>query len=418
MQVTLLIVADPELRTDLTRPVLGTGLLGRNIDRARRAGYERIAALPGIRSESQGLAMASVGERLPGPVLIVLEGSSVSLSLFSLIRRTLLHPSWRGEGRTIYDAAGRPALYLGAELTRVPARMPIAQGAELPEPWRIDSANREQALWRAPGGEGDELVRVVQDSDWCRVEAQLLREVGLEPQRVWHAWLSVPLLRLLSLKGGTLAQWELFAVLAGIISGVLVAIDQWWSLVLGSLFALVAVECTLLLPHWISLTLQSEESEEGIQRSEGLMGPGVGVARAVRPLTHAGLLLALGYAWVRDGDARLRFLHLSVAELTVLCVSAAGAILLLAHGRARLRGGGWGHDLALARFDRFLGRVGIAAPWGRDEFALLELIMSALALAGYPLLLWWLLVVASVSRLWRWALRPVSGDTSEKTEGP
>lgn len=415
MAVTLLFVADPELRTDLTRPIFGRSILRRNIERAHAAGYERIVALPGICEDVESLPVASVGEALPGPVVIVLEGASVTESLLLLLRNSLEDDWWDGEGRSVYDGEGRPALYLGAERKRVPGRMPIAPGAELPNRWEIDPRQRADPSWDARMDPGDAVVRVVEDADRRRVKAQLMREVGLTPQRFWHRWISAPALTWLSRGRVTLAQWELLAVVAGLLGAALITVDRWWSLVLGTGLAWAATEVALLLPRWEELVKSSEYSSEP-SRTKGLMENGVSVAAALRPTIHAAMLLALGYAWVKAQEPRFRFLHLSVAELTVLSVSVAGALVLLAHSRALLRGGGWGQDLVLARFDRFLARVGIAAPWHRNEFALLELILWVLALTGQPLALWWLLAIASASRLWRWALRPVPADTSRKQD--
>lgn len=414
MAVTLLFVADPEPRTDLTRPIFGRSILRRNIERAHAAGYARIAALPGICEDIEGLAVASVGENLPGPVVIVLEGTSVTESLLALLRNSLEDDWWGAQGRSVYDGEGRPALYLGAERKRIPGRMPIAPGAELPERWEIDPQQRADPRWHPRMDPGDAVVRVVEDADRHRVRAQLMREVGLTPQRFWHQWVSSPALRMLSLRRFTLAQWELLAVVAGLAGAALITLDTWVSLVLGTALAFASVEVALLLPHWVQLVRSSEFSSEK-SRTQGLLESGVGVAGALRPAVHAALLMALGYAGVNDDQARLRFLHLSVSELTVLSVSVAGALVLLAHARAQLRGGGWGQDLVLARFDRFLGRVGIAAPWRRNEFALLELVMLVVAVFGQPLILWWVLLVASASRLWRWALRPIE-DTQGKGE--
>lgn len=416
MAVTLLFVADPELRTDPTRPIFGRSVLRRNIERAHAAGFERIAALPGICEEVEGLAMVSVGESLPGPVVIVLEGSSVTQSLLTLLHSSLEDDWWGSEGRSVYDGAGRPALYLGAERKRVPGRMPIAPGAELPARWEIDPQERADPSWRRSQDPGDAVVRLVEDADRRRVRAQLMRDVGLPPQRFWHRWVSSPLLRGLSYRRVSLAQWELAAVLVGLGGAALITVDRWWGLVLGTAMSWLAIEVAILLPRWVSLVRSSQYSSE-VSRTEGLLESGRGVAGALRPAIHAALLLALGYAWVIDEQPRLRFLHLSVAELTVLSGSVGAALVLLAHARAQLRGGGWGQDLVLARFDRFLGRVGIAAPWSRNEFALLELVLLVAALFGQPLVLWWILLVASASRLWRWALRPVSEDTPRKSRG-
>lgn len=412
--VTLLFVADPELRTDLTRPIFGRSVLRRNIERAHSAGFERVAALPGICEEVEGLTVLSVGEPLPGPVVIVLEGSSVTASLLNLLRSSLEDDWWGTEGRSVYDGEGRPALYLGAERKRVPGRMPIAPSAELPQRWEIDPQQRADPSWRLSHDPGDAVVRMVEDRDRQRVRAQLMREVGLPPQRFWHRWVSSSLLRGLSYRQVTLAQWELAAVVAGLAGAALITVDRWWSLVLGIALSWTAIEVAILLPRWVQLVQSSQYSSE-VSRTRGLLESGRGVAGALRPAIHAALLLALGYAWVIDEQPRLRFLHLSVAELTVLSVSAAGALVLLAHARAQLRGGGWGQDLVLARFDRFLERVGIAAPWSRNEFALLELVLLVAALSGQPLAMWWILLVASASRLWRWALRPVPRDTPSKS---
>ena len=410
-EIALLIVADPEAQCDVAVPVFGSSILRRNLARAHQAGIAIVAALPGVHEEPDGLKLVSVGEPLLGPILMIFEGSSLSLPLLSALRRLARDENWDGEGKTIYDRAGRPAAYIGADRRRVPSSMPIEEGISRLEP--IEGLGP----WMdgSPAGthvdHGDAIVRMVSVSDRRRIEAQLMADVGLQPQWPWHRYISASVLRGMGLLRINIPQWEFLALVLGLGGASLVAFDRWWCIDIGVLLAAVGVEISLLLPRWVRLQDPPPGHHDGStarSRTQGLLGPGVALANAVRPITHAALFVALSYAWVAETGERLRLLALSVAELAVFIVGILGASLMIAHARSILRGGGWGHDLQLARLDRFLARLGFAVPLGTGEIALLEISIAIAGLTGQLFVAWWILAVASASRLWRWALRPVS----------
>lgn len=456
--LTVVFVAAPEVFFDVSTPVFGQSVLQRNLQHARAANIAELYALPGIRSEPAGLPLVSVGELLLGPVLIVLEGSSLTEAFFRFLSELVEHPDYEGRGQTIYDRAGRPSAYLAADLTRIPARMPIAEGITLPRP--RSSAGHEPPLpdlppelgswWDGSPADdasegaldrGDAIVRFVQAEDRRRVESQLMAQVGLSPQRPWHRWGTRYVLVAMSQIPLTLAQWEFVALILGMGGAAWVATDGYLPLVLGTLAWFCSVEIALLLPRWARLTpavlspdwpadrpsdrppnrpsdrpsdwprpaaaeRASEEPRAGEPKSRWL-DPGVVVAEAIRPLAHAVMILALGYAWVVESGQRLQLAQLSVAETGVLVVSGAGAVVCLAHARSIFRGGGWGHDLEVAHLDRVLSRIAGPTTLRRGEMALLEGMLFLLALGAQVFTMWWVLAIVTASRLWRFALRPV-----------
>ncbi len=365
----LVLLPDPEARVDAGRPVLGVAPGLRLADAARSAGFSTIVVAAGARTHPPGATLASAGDRVDAAALVMLESAAIE----PMALQRLVHAE--GEG-SLFDARGRPVGWWSARLGRLPAVLPVGEALVSPQ---------------APSP--DELARLVDPEDRPAMEALIVRAIAAEPQfgdveraaagSPWRRWLELPLLRWLCARGGPLARVELVALLVAALSGVPPLLDSRLGLVLAAGLLLVGVQLAALLPELRALL------RPGTSSAAGWLAP------AIRPLGHASLAAALTYGLVASP------VRTGVADLVLLVLGGASAVLSLAQARAVLRGQ---HPapFELPSLEGFVSSLELALPaWMRTPVRT-ELLVFLLAWTGVPGLPWGVLVVIGLARLWRW----------------
>lgn len=371
----LVLLPDAEARVDLSRPILGRPPGRRLTEGALGAGFRRVLAAPGLAHRPARAVEASVGERIGGPALVAFEGTFLGPDLLALM---VEHPLDPDERFTLYDAVGRPAAWFSGELSAVPAIMPLAE--ELPWPEGIGPPD---------------VARVVYPEDLERAEWLVLRERGIvrdADRSSWSTDVAVPTLRLLSQTRLTPAQLELGALALALGAGLVSLVGAWWALFPAAVLSLLGIHVARLLPAAVRLR------DEPAPDPEGEIPVGT-LARATRPLAHAGMTAALTYVLVAESDRS------QVAGLVLLGAGAVAVFFALAHARSILRGRP-SATLDLPEAWSFVARLGVPLPRRLRGAPTLELFIAAFALTGQPVLPWGALVAASLARTWRWFSSP------------
>src|SRR5690606_33881781 len=152
---TLVLLPDPEARAGLRAPLLGIPLAARLASAAREAGFAEVIAAPGLVAAPPGVRELAIGELLPGPGLVVFEGTFVDPMLLRLM---VEHPLESDERFSLYDGVARPAGFFAGSLGAMPAIMPVSEELDWPE-----------------GLGPDDIARVVYDEDVERAEWLVLR---------------------------------------------------------------------------------------------------------------------------------------------------------------------------------------------------------------------------------------------------
>jgi hypothetical protein len=362
----LVLLPDPEARVDPGRPVLGVATGLRLAETARQVGFGAVHVTPGVRSGPPGAVLASAGDRVDGPALVILESAAIEPAALRRLLRSA------GEG-SLFDERGRPVAWWSSRLGRVPSALPVAEALSSPEA-------------PAPG----ELARLVDPDDRPRMEALIVRAIAAEPAlavassaagRPWRRWLELPLLRWLSARARPPGRVELVALLLAALSGVPALLDSRLGLVLAAGVLLVGVQLAAVLPELRALLRPG--------------GPAGWLTPAIRPFGHASLAAALTYGLVASP------VRTGAADVVLLVLGGAAALLSLAQARAALRGQ-QPAPFDLPDLDRFAGELELPVPaWARTPVRA-ELLVFVLAWIGAPGLPWGVLVVIGLARLWRW----------------
>src|SRR5690606_13471402 len=201
---------------------------------------------PGLVAAPPGVRELAIGELLPGPGLVVFEGTFIDPMLLRLM---VEHPLESDERFSLYDGVARPAGFFAGSLGAMPAIMPVSEELDWPE-----------------GLGPDDIARVVYDEDVERAEWLVLRTEarrsrtsgwrGTETEHVhrslagesrWHREVSIRTLRWLARSNLAVAQLELIALGVALASGPVALINTWASLVLAGLLLLGGVHVSRLL---------------------------------------------------------------------------------------------------------------------------------------------------------------------------
>jgi hypothetical protein len=370
----LVILPDPEARTDPRGRVLGREPVERLARAASDAGFAAVLLGPGTSSACpEGQEMAT-GDPIELPALVVYEGSVLHPGLLRLM---VAHPLEEDERYALFDAAGRPCAAFVGRLRHMPSDLPITE--ELP--------------WPEEFSEHD-VVRVVYEEDLARAEALVLRGEEALPNAEgshWQRHVVLPTLRWLANSPRPLAQLELLALAIALLPLPLTLLGTHVGLVLAALALLVGVHVALLLRTARMLREPSSDAP--------LHAPGERLARATRPLAHAAAMAGLTWALVSQTERS------GVAALVLL--AAGGATALLALFQARLLLLGRPADVfALPVAAAVAQRLGTRLPRAIEGAPLLELGVLVAALPGVPALPWSVLAASAVARLWRWFAGP------------
>lgn len=397
---TLVLLPDPEARARLDKPLLGIPLAQRLVSAAREAGFADVIAAPGLIGTFEEAREVAIGEPLPGPGLIVFEGTFIDPQLLRLM---VEHPLESDERYSLYDGVARPAGCFAGTLGAMPAIMPVSEELDWPE-----------------GLGPDDIARVVYDEDIERVEWLVLRTEarrsrtsgwrGTETEHVrhslagesrWHREVSIRTLRWLARSNLAVAQLELLALGVALASGPVALVNTWPTLVLAGALLLVGVHVSRLLAPLRFLRDEAMNPRDEHGRPE-VWVPGDTLAGATRPLAHATLIVCLTYVLVNETDRS------NVAAMVVLAVGGVAALLSLAHARARLRGDD-ARVLELPRSAALIKRLGVTMPSWLQGAPLLEIAAAIGSLSGEPGVPWTVLAGSAVARLWRWFTSPVPG---------
>ncbi len=402
---SLVLLPDPESRSDVGTPLLGRPVAQRLIDGALALGFESACIVPGAAMQYTSCAELPVADPVGRAALVVFEGTYIHPNLLRLM---VEHPLDPDEQFSLYDGIGRPAACFIGRLSAVPEIMPVA----------------EEIAW--PEGLGPEhIARVVYEEDRVRAELLILSQVSRsEDSRgsIWAREINLRTLRFLAATRASVAQLELVALLVVLVAGPLALIEHGVTLFLGALCLLGGVHVAGLLsvlrrlkevpelgevPGGASVAANAHEVQVRVD-FPGAWTPGETIAAVIRPLSHAGFTAILTYTLVAERERS------SVAGLVLLMAGGAAAVLLLAHTRSLLRGTDRG-ALALPDGRRLLHRLGVELPSVVRGAPLLELAICVGALSGVPEAPWTVLVAAAASRLWRWFTAPVAPDPPRVT---
>lgn len=360
----LVLMPDPDARAP--PEVLGASLGARLAEAALRSGFAAVHLAPGARTVVDALAVAT-GDRVEAPALVAYETAAVDPAALQR-----LVAAADGEG-SVYDELGRPVAWWTPRLLRVPAAVPATEalaGPGAPEPVQV--------------------ARLVDAVDRPRVEALVLRSVAAELPRApaslrspWRRWLEVPLLRWLAGRRRALGRVEVAALLLAALSGVPALLETRAGLVVAAGLLLAGVQLAALVPE--------------LRR---LLGPGRAggsgwLTPAIQPFGHASLAAALTYGLVASP------VRTGVADLVLLVLGGAAAVLSLAHARAVLRGRAAALT-ELPSLEGFAGQLAVVLPPWLQTPVRSELLVLVLAFVGAPGLPWGVLVAVGLARLWRW----------------
>ena len=361
----LVLVPDADARVDPGRPVLGVAPGLRLADAARRAGFAAVYVLPGTRASPPGACPGSAGDRLDTAALVVLESAAIEPA--ALLR--LIHAG--GEG-SLFDERGRPVAWWSARLARLPAALPVTEALASPD---------------APSPA--EVARLVDAGDRPRMEALIVRATAAEgpgrtpaPPSPWRRWLELPLLRWLCARRWPSGQIEVVALLLAALAAAPALLPSGLGLVVAAALLLVGVQVAALLPE------QRRLVAAGGGARAGWLTP------AIRPFGHASLVAALTYRLVAEVG------RTGVADLVLLLVGAAAALLSLAQARAVLRRPS-AAPFELPSVEGLAAQLEVPLPaWLRTPVRA-EILVFILAWVG-PGLPWGVLVTVGLARLWRW----------------
>jgi hypothetical protein len=363
----LVLVPDADARVDPGRPVLGVAPGLRLADAARRAGFAAVYVLPGTRASPPGASPGSAGDRLDTAALVVLESAAIEPA--ALLR--LIHAG--GEG-SLFDERGRPVAWWSARLARLPAALPVTEALASPD---------------APSPA--EVARLVDAGDRPRMEALIVRATAAEgpgrtadpaPPSPWRRWLELPLLRWLCARRWPPGQIEVVALLLAALAGAAALLPSGLGLVLAAALLLVGVQVAALLPELRRLVAAGGGARAGW------------LTPAIRPFGHASLVAALTYRLVAEVG------RTGVADLVLLLVGAAAALLSLAQARAVLRRPS-AVPFELPSVEGLAAQLEVPLPaWLRTPVRA-EILVFLLAWVG-PGLPWGVLVTVGLARLWRW----------------
>lgn len=365
----LVLMPDPEARVSPEARVFGVRLGARLADAALASGFAAVFVAPGARDRDVGDAQAvAAGDRVDAAALVAYETVAVDPAAL----RRLAAAADDHEG-SLCDELGRLAAWWTPRLQRVPTAVPatvLLAGAGAPEP--------------------AELARWVDAVDRPRVEALLLRVVAAElprapasPRSPWRRWIEVPLLRWLVRRPRPLGRLEVAALMFAALSGVAVLFDGRLALVLAAGLLLAGVQLAALMPELMRL-LGAERA-----RSSGWLTP------AIQPFGHASLVAALTYGLVASP------VRTGVADLVLLVLGGAAALLSLAHARAVLRGRA-AALFELPNAEGVAAQLAVSLPWWLQTPVRGEILVFVLAFVGAPGLPWGVLVSVGLARLWRW----------------
>lgn len=368
----LVILPDPEARTDVDRSILGTPPVARLMAAAARAGFADVVLAPGTCVVPHGARELATGEPIGGPALVVFEGSLVHPELLELM---VAHPLEEDERYTLYDDVGRPTASFDGHLEHVPAVMPVSE--ELPWPEQLGP---------------DDVVRLVYDEDRQRAESLVLRAEGVlgSGASSWRQGVELWSLRLLADSRRPLPQIELLALGLAVIS---LPLALW-----GTHIGLVLAASSLLMGVHVSMLFQGIHGLRA--RSHAAEGePDDRLARATRPLGQAALMGGLTYVIVAQTDRS------GVAAVVLLVAGAAASLLSLFQARLLLRRRP-ADVFALPDAHAVAARIGVHVPAWLDGAPVLELAVLVAALPGVAELPWSVLAAGAVARLWRWFAGP------------
>jgi hypothetical protein len=369
----LVILPDPEARTDIERPIFGLPPGERARLAAVRAGFADVVLAPGSRAVPSGAQELATGDPIDGPALVVFEGSVLHPELLALM---VAHPLEEGERYTLYDEAGRPTASFDGRLAHVPAVMPVTE--ELPWPENLGPAD---------------VVRLVYDEDRERAETVVLQAEGVlgrgsAGRRTSWRRAEVQVLRVLSNSRRPLQQIELLGVALAVSSLPLALLGTSPALVLAALALVLGVTIGMLFDRVRRLRAEVGDAQQGSR-----------LARATRPLGHAALMCAATYVIVAQT------VRSQIADIVLLAAGAAAALLCLFQARLLLQGKP-ADVFALPDAHAVAARLGVRVPaWldGAPSFELAVLVASLTTVAELP---WSVLAAGAVARLWRWFAGP------------
>ena len=394
---TLVLLPDPEARTDLSAPLLGIPVTLRTAAAAAELGFAEIVAAPGLAVAPDRAREVPVGDHLGGPGLIVFEGTFVDPQLLRLM---VEHPPEPDERYTLYDGVARPAGFFTGELGAMPVTMPVSEELDWPE--ELGPEDIARVVYREDVERAEWLVlrteaRRSRTRGWRGTETEHVRN-SLAGESRWHREVSVRTLRWLARSNLAVAQLELLALGLAMASGPIALANGWLSLVLACALLLLGVHVSRLLAPLRFLRDEAIVPRDEHGRPE-VWVPGDTLAGATRPLAHASLLACLTYLLVSETERS------NVAALVLLAAGGLATILSLAHARARLRGDD-ASVLALPRSAALIKRLGVTMPSWVQGAPLLEIAALVGALTGVPGAPWTVLVASAVARLWRWFTSP------------
>jgi len=362
----LVLLPDADARVDPGLPVLGVAPGLRLADAARRAGFAVVYVLPGTRASPPGACPGSAGDHLDAAALVVLESAAIE----PVALQRLVHA--QGEG-SLFDERGRPVAWWSARLARLPAALPVSEALVSPE---------------APSPA--EVARLVDAGDRPRMEALIVRATAAGPESPaepalpspWRRWLELPLLRWLCARRRPPGQIELGALLLAVLSGVAALLASGPGLVLAAALLLIGVQLAALLPELRRLLAAGGGARAGW------------LTPAIRPFGHASLAAALTYRLVAEVG------RTGVADLVLLVLGGAAALLSLAQARAVLRRPS-AAPFELPSLEGLATQLEVPLPaWLRTPVRA-EVLVFILAWVG-PGWPWGVLVAVGLARLWRW----------------
>jgi hypothetical protein len=363
----LVLVPDADARVDPGLPVLGVAPGLRLADAARRAGFAAVYVLPGTRTSPPGACPGSAGDHLDTAALVVIESAAIEPAAL----QRLLHA--RGEG-SLLDERGRPVAWWSDRLARLPAGLPVSEALASPE---------------APSSA--EVARLVDAEDRPRMEALIVRATAAEgpestadaaPPSPWRRWLELPLLRWLCARRRPPGQIEVGALLLAVLSGVAALLASGPGLVLAAALLLIGVQLAALLPELRRLLAAGGGARAGW------------LTPAIRPFGHASLAAALTYRLVAEVG------RTGVADLVLLVLGGAAALLSLAQARAVLRRSS-AAPFELPSLEGLAAQLEVSLPARLRTPVRAEILVFILAWVG-PGWPWGVLVAVGLARLWRW----------------
>ncbi|RMG98135.1 MAG: hypothetical protein D6705_06905 [Deltaproteobacteria bacterium] len=359
----LLLVPDPDADRGVVREVAGQGVVDFLVRQAREAGFAEVLVAPGVKATVPSAREVCGLDSVEAPALVAYETTYVRAALLRLM---VEHPLDDDERFTVYDIHGRPAGVFFGRLFRVPEDLPVAEALDLPAELEDRAA-----------------VRWVGEPDRRDVTAMVYADAGVEnlTANPWDVHVLERLLRVLAPWGSRPERVEFAALVLAISAGLVPMLRTGWSPFVGALALVLAV------------TVQ--RAIVPLRRLHGTPPPTDRLADAIRSIGHASYTVGLTYRLVNDESRPL------VASLVLLVVGAGAALLALLRAREYLQGRAEG-PLALQRAEAWIRRMGVdPAAWWRGLPAL-ELLALVLAVLGRATLPWFVFVLASAARLWRW----------------